>query len=39
MHRPFDTDYVWQGKDNNKMATDSIAQMIRNLGKKNGVRL
>lgn len=38
-HRPVDTDYVSQGKDNNKMATDSIAQMIRNLGKKNGMRL
>jgi site-specific recombinase XerD len=38
-HRPVDTEYVWQGKDNNKMATDSIAQMIRNLGKKNGIRL
>ena len=37
--RPVDTDYVWQGKDNNKMATDSIAQMIRNLGKRNGMRL
>jgi site-specific recombinase XerD len=38
-HRPVDTEYVGQGKDNNKMATDSIAQMIRNLGKKNGIRL
>ena len=38
-HRPKDTDYVWLGKNNNKMATDSIAQMIRNLGKRNGMRL
>jgi site-specific recombinase XerD len=38
-HRPVNTDYVWLGKGNNKMATDSIAQMIRNLGKKNGMRL
>jgi site-specific recombinase XerD len=38
-HRPVNTDYVWLGKGNRKMATDSIAQMIRNLGKKNGMRL
>jgi integrase/recombinase XerC len=30
---------VWLGKDNNKMAADSIAQMIRKLGKRLGMRL
>jgi site-specific recombinase XerD len=38
-HRPVDTEHIWQGKDNNKMAVDSIAQMIRNLGKKHGIKL
>lgn len=30
---------MWLGKDNNKMAADSIAQMIRKLGKRLGMRL
>ncbi len=38
-HRPEDAEYVWLGKDNNKMATDSIAQMIRKLGKRLGMKL
>ena len=38
-HRPKDAEYVWLGKDNNKMATDSIAQMIRKLGKRLGMKL
>ena len=28
-----------KGKDNNKMAIDSIAQMIRKLGKLHGIQL
>lgn len=38
-HRPKDAEYVWLGKDNNKMAADSVAQMIRKLGKRLGMRL
>jgi len=37
--RPVDTEYVWQGKENGKMTKDGIAQMIRNLGKRLGMRL
>ena len=32
-------DYVWIGKDNNQMAADSIAQMVRKLGKRLGITL
>ena len=38
-HRPVDNEHVWQGKDNNKMAADSIAQIIRNLSKRLGIQL
>ena len=38
-HRPVEKEYVWLGKGNCKMTADGIAQMIRNLGKRLGIRL
>ena len=38
-HRPVDVDHVWLGRDNAPFTIDGIAQMIRNLGKKHGIRL
>ncbi len=32
-------DYVWIGKDNNQTAADSIAQMVRKLGKRLDITL
>jgi len=37
--RPVDTEYVWQGKNNNMMTKDGVAQMVRNLGKRLGMKL
>jgi len=37
--RPVDTEYVWQGRENGKMTKDGIAQMVRKLGKRLGMRL
>jgi site-specific recombinase XerD len=38
-HRPVEEDYVWLGKGYSKMTADGIAQMIRNLGKRLGIKL
>jgi len=38
-HRPVEEDYVWLGKGYGKMTADGIAQMIRNLGKRLGIKL
>ena len=38
-HRPVDVEYVWLGRDNAPFTVDGVAQMIRNLGKSNGIRL
>jgi len=38
-HRPVDVDHVWLGRDNAPFTVDGIEQMIRNLGKKHGIRL
>ena len=38
-HRPVEKEYVWLGKGNCKMTVDGIALVIRNLGKKLGIRL
>ena len=38
-HRPVDVDHVWLGRDNAPFTVDGIAQMIRNLGKGQGIRL
>ena len=38
-HRPVDLDHVWLGRDNAPFTVDGIAQMIRNLGKRHGIRL
>jgi len=38
-HRPVDADHVWLGRDNAPFTVDGIAQMVRNLCKKHGIRL
>ena len=38
-HRPVDVEYVWLGRDNAPFTIDGVAQMIRNLGKSNGISL
>ena len=38
-HRPVEKEYVWLGKGYCKMTVDGIALVIRNLGKRLGIRL
>ncbi|MFC1955318.1 tyrosine-type recombinase/integrase [Chloroflexota bacterium] len=38
-HRPVDVDHVWLGRDTAPFTVDGIAQMIRNLGNRHGIRL
>ncbi|MFC1952130.1 tyrosine-type recombinase/integrase [Chloroflexota bacterium] len=38
-HRPVDVEHVWLGKGNVPFTIDGIAQMIRKLGKSNGIKL
>jgi len=38
-HRPIKVDHVWLGRENAPFTVDGIAQMIRNLGKRYGIRL
>jgi site-specific recombinase XerD len=38
-HRPVEKEYVWLGKGHCKMTVDGIALVIRNLGKRLGIRL
>jgi site-specific recombinase XerD len=38
-HRPVEKEYVWLGKGYGKMTKDGIALMVRNLGKRLGMKL
>jgi site-specific recombinase XerD len=38
-HRPVEKEYVWLGKGYCKMTKDGIALMVRNLGKRLGMKL
>ena len=38
-HRPVDVEHVWLGRDNAPFTIAGVAQMIRNLGRSNGIRL
>ena len=38
-HKPVEREYLKLGRNNNKMTIDGAAQMIRNLGKRNSIKL
>ena len=38
-HRPVEVDHVWISRENQPFTATGIAQMIRNLGRRHGIRL